>query len=774
MNFPKCLLLAGSVTLFAIGSSAGWGEAGSVSTGTAATEVDPNPKPVFAAPAPPVPVTPTGQISYATTWLGNTFGGVNREAIQTHISAMALAPDGTVFPITGWEEDGKGAQILKEGKPGMNPGSINGWGYYGGDAIALNKDYIYYAQNIKFIGQNDASSWPPEGKYWVGLTRRRRSDPREGAPFEGAKGGASGTQRMFLLVHELPWKGEEGSLTGMAADDQHLYVSDPFSTPQRIRVYDARTMTFRRSFEVDRPGPLALDRQNTLWVVQQGATAADPARILHYSVEGKRLPGTITDVVQPAALAIDNEGRLMVAEAGPRQQILFFSTQNFNPQGAPALVKTFGERGGIYSGIRGRVGDLKFNSPNAVGMDAQGNLYVNSRGSGTDLRKFSPSGRLLWKAVSTTFLDVVAADPGSDGRHLYSRSERYEMDYRKRAGGEWTHAAHTLDRFRYPNDPRLTEAFQRSHQAVQSVQWIGGKKFLFLTNQAGTYTLIYRFRGEIAVPSVIFSNNPIPGWAAPQPSRGRFIWRDKNGDGDFQAGEFDTDGRSGEYTSGREVDRDGNLWTVQGFRDPLSNEPGPFERYLVQGLDSHGNPIYTFSKKESYPTPPLFVTLERVKYVADTDTLYLSGYTYDRKGHDDKHGIAPHRGRAGTELVRYDGWIRGNRTLRWRISLPYANIGNNGGIPRVINALDIAGQRIFAGFLGGVTGEKEYVLVYDTETGQKLGSLLPGPEIGGNANWVDMAYGVRAFQRANGEYVVSVEDVVLGKTILYRGTMMPK
>lgn len=90
-----------------------------------------------------------------------------------------------------------------------------------------------------------------------------------------------------------------------------------------------------------------------------------------------------------------------------------------------------------------------------------------------------------------------------------------------------------------------------------------------------------------------------------------------------------------------------------------------------------------------------------------------------------------------------------------------------------MNSIDIVGQRIFAGFLAGGVNGQETIRVYDTETGSRLGNLWPGPEIGSNANWFDLAYGIRAFQRSNGEYVVFAEDVVHGKTIIYRGSMMP-
>jgi hypothetical protein len=709
------------------------------------------------------PVPATGQkagattilagVAHTTTWLGNTFGGAGNKSIQTHISSIAVAADGTVYPITGWQESGKNAQLIKDGQPVFNPGFTNGWGYYGGDAVAINRKYVFYAQNMKFIGPEDTSSWPPKGKYWVGLTRRVRSNPDKGAPFQGARGGAQGTQKMFLRVHEMVWKGQEGSLSGLAADERRLYVSDPFGN--QVQIYDAETMGLIRSFPVSRPGKLILDRQNTLWIIQR-RDASSPARILHYSADGVLLPESITGVVDPTALALDTEGRLMVAENGPRQQILFYRIV-----GAPVLVKTFGEAGGIYSGRRGSIGDLRLNGPNAVGMDAAGNLYVNSSASGTDLRKFSASGAPLWRVLGVIFLDTGAADPRSDGREVYTVRDRFTMDYGKREGREWALASHTVDRFRYPDDPRLSDAWLRGHLSVHSIRWIQGKKFLFVTDQSGGTLHIYKFEGDVAKPSVLFVANPLKDWVSTQPARGRYIWRDKNGDGKFQANEFDGDGESDEYAVGWDVDGRGNIWHSQEEWVPSSGSIGPIRQFLFQGLDAHGNPIYSYANVISYPAPSPFKVVTRLKYVADADVLYLSGYTNQRAG-----GSEALRLRVGTELVRYDNWHKGNRKPRWSIALPY-----NPSTHQVINAFDVAGQRIFAGFLAGGANDQETVRVYDTESGSQLGNLRPGPAIGGKANWIDMAYGVRAFRRQNGEYLVFVQDVFLGKTIIYRGAM---
>jgi len=70
------------------------------------------------------------------------------------------------------------------------------------------------------------------------------------------------------------------------------------------------------------------------------------------------------------ALAVDNQGRLLVADNGPRpSQVLIYHIRQ-----RPKLVGTVGTQGGIYSGTRGRVGALKFYGLTGVGADSSGNI----------------------------------------------------------------------------------------------------------------------------------------------------------------------------------------------------------------------------------------------------------------------------------------------------------------------------------------------------------------------------------------------------------------
>jgi hypothetical protein len=82
---------------------------------------------------------------------------------------------------------------------------------------------------------------------------------------------------------------------------------------------------------------------------------------------------TFQYLYQPAALAIANDGTLMVADSwtGPRQQVLFYDVSDWR---SPRLVRTFGAHSGISAGRPGAVTPKKFWGVRGIGMDHEGNL----------------------------------------------------------------------------------------------------------------------------------------------------------------------------------------------------------------------------------------------------------------------------------------------------------------------------------------------------------------------------------------------------------------
>jgi hypothetical protein len=158
--------------------------------------------------------------------------------------------------------------------------------------------------------------------------------------------------------------------------------------------------------------------------------------------------------------------------------------------------------------------------------------------------------------------------------------------------------------------------------------------------------------------------------------------------------------------------------------------------------------------------PAPFNKLERIKYFPETDTMYLGGYTTERPKVGNEFGIL------GTEIVRYDNWNR-TRNLRYRIFLPYEPATE---IPVVTRAMDVAGNSIFAvtSTSNANSKGKADVNIYDALSGAFLTKLSPGSEVYSETGWVDIPYGLRAYRRSNGEYVVFVEEDAKAKTIMYR------
>lgn len=655
--------------------------------------------------------------SYKTSWIGNTFSG--SKWVQIQMAGMYVTPEGKVYINSHWDEAGREVGIYQNGDVIGKFDDLHGWGRLGGIGITGNQQYIYVAMQQSPEGKPE-DDYPPKGTTWYCVRRYDLSG--KPAPFSGGRG----WDKSMLIINT------KNEVTGLATNGKELYVSDLAS--DRIRIFNTETMQELRSFSVTNPGAIAIDRKNNLWVIQNNSKQA---KIVSYSPQGQQLV-QITDVTQPTAIAFNPQGQLLVADNSQNQQILIYKVAN-----KPVKIGTFGDNGGIYSKIRGEVKDLKLYGITGIGTDATGNIYISNNGfnnTGADLRKFTSSGKLQWRLLGLQFLDNADADPDSDGKDVFTKNEHFVMDYSKKSGKEWTYKAYTLDKFRYPDDGRLhttpTSAFVRR---------LGGKRLMYLSSEMmAERLLIYRFDGEIAVPCGIFGKNHLK-WPADQPKNSSWLWHDLNGDGAIQSNEYKTLGAEDGSVWGWEVDSKGDIWQAA--------EAGYIKHYPYQKLDQHGCPIYGQGTGEKIPMPAPFKTLTRIKYIPKQDVMYLGGYTTERPNVDGDWGLV------GTEIVRYDNWSK-KKALRWRIALPY-NPNTN---PKLhIKSMDVAGDRVFA-----VASKRAEVYVYQAKTGKQLQTLTPGAEVNGESGWVDIPYGIRAFQRSNGEYLVFVEENAKGKVMMYR------
>jgi sugar lactone lactonase YvrE len=691
-------------------------------------------------------------LTYSVSWIGNTFDG-NPNWVLQDVADIFVDPDGTLFTNVVWDEGGGNVQAYRDGKIVATAFHTHGWGYEGGEAVAANSKYLFIAQNVDNEGGGlKGDSWPGKGLSWSGVSRRMRADIRKGAPFSGGHGKQGDViQGSFLPVVEFPAKGK-GAIRGLCATESRLFVSSPFDG--EIKVYDVDTMQPAGFWRVDRPDKLCLDHDGNLWVLQRPVSGGS-WRALHFAADGKPLGEGIQFAagVIPSALCIDSHDRLLVADAGADQQIKIYDGLGKTP----ALAATLGVKGGIFAGpIRGQFGDLRFNKPTGVGTDAEGNIYVASSGSvaggSSVIECYTPEGKCAWRATGLTFVDLAAVDPGAEV-DVFSKEEHFTLDYSKADGGEWAYRGYTVDPYRYPDDPRL-------HLSPTNalVRRIDGRKFLFVTDMTGEYLHVYRFSpqtdGEIAIPCALFGksrNGRTAAYPPHHPESGEWLWLDKNANGSIDEGEYQASDKK-ELGVMLTPDDKGSIWSLVGSE---------IRCLPIQGVDAHGVPMWDFSKAVVGPKPPELDQVRRIHYCADTNVMLLGG----NKGADHNQHWKP----MGPVLCCYDGWNTDRQKLRWQRVLPYET-GAKGHESAEPISFDVAGDYLFVAYTRGLKVDKlksAFVKAYRLSDGTFVGNLSSEKEFG-ETGLLDLVQSVSAIRRANGEYVVLLEDDAKAKIVMFR------
>jgi hypothetical protein len=701
--------------------------------------------------------TTAADLQYTTSWVGNSFSGRTQWAPQD-IDDLYVEPDGTLFTNIPWEEGGANVQQYKDGKFVRSAFHTHGWGYEGGQAVAANSKYVFIAQTVENEGGGlKGNSWPAKGLNWSGVSRRLRSDISKAAPFEGGRGKEGDVLHgCFLPVAEAPEqafrRGGHGAIRGLSATGECLFVSSPLD--DSVKVFDAETLKPIRSWKVQRPDKICLDRAAHLWALQR-PDAGGHWKALCFSQNGELLGPTIDfdAATQPSALCGDSRGRLLVTDDGPDQQIKIYEGLDQSPR----LAGTFGVKGGILAGpVPGRFGDGRFNAPKGIGVDGAGNTYVASSGSvdggSTVLECYAPDGRCLWRIMGLTFVDLAALDARSD-TELYTKEEHFTLDYARDAGQEWSYRGYTVNRFKYPDDPRLH--LEPTHVWVRRID---GQKVLFVTDMTGDFLHAYRFDeqrdGEVAIPCALFSRRHVQrpdSYPPNQPDKGEWLWRDRNGNGAIDPDEFQTNGGTdagGPY----EPDEQGSIWSVGG--DGIRRIP-------IQGLGPYGVPSWDYAKARLWPRPDEFDQVRRVHYLPAQDVMLLGG----NRGKDHNQHWKP----MGPVLCCYDHWSTDQRRLRWQVLLPYET-GAHGHESAEPISFDVAGDYLFAAYTRGLKEQGikyAFVRVYDLADGSLVGNLVPERELG-EVGLLDLIESVSAARRPNGEYVVLLEDDAKAKVVMFR------
>lgn len=517
---------------------------------------------------------------------------------------------------------------------------------------------------------------------------------------------------LFIQVSALNNQPRIDVVTGLATAGSLLYASDFYGN--RVRVFTTDGV-WKRDINVSDPGALALDGAGNVWVARKSAGA-----IVEFSPTGALL-NTIQmpSGSQPSALYVDaSAGQLMVGDEGPDMNV-----KRYTLSGRPTLAGTFGIQGGYLdatTGIKGQVGAKRFTRVAGIGKDTAGNLYVLNnpwggswdlgRNGATDIHAYSNAGNLQWMLQSLNFEGIAAPDPATDGTLFYGGTNIYTGN----AGG--TFVANTVDPFAYPSDPRINmNDISRDEHFGQLVA-VGANRILVASGQNPSTFYFFHFNaanGYIAIPDA-----SIPGAA------------------------FNTSLR---VTHGFCVDSKGGVWA--GL-----DKTGYIYHYPLTGFDASGKP--TWGAGIPIRIPASIQPLTRITYLADSDTMILGQGIV---GSTDWTSI-------GTRIEVYHGWSAGNTTT----PNPVINLPHSGA-----KAIDAAGNYLFVGYwFSGISGPAwQNVDAFNLATGNLDTTLVnTSPATVDTSSAIDSMYGIRAYLRSTGEYVVTKNHVKGNSITVYRWT----
>ena len=462
------------------------------------------------------------QLSNVTSsHIGNTFNGGNNKWVQNYAEELDVASDGTIVTGSAWDEAGRCVGIFKDGQPVallQTPFSSDCWGWgTATEAAALDDNYVY-VNNCK-----------------GDMMRFNRNSN-------------------YAYVDKV----QTGIAFGMTHSGGFLYMIQANGLVQKRSVSNLGTVAL--SFTVTGGYDLAVDATGSIWVLTTNK------EVIKYSATGANTGVKIAAQSgwKPHAVNYDAFNNvLLVPDNGPRRQVIKFNTSG-------AQVGTFGDAGGISSGTKGTVGDLRFWNISGCGTDAAGNVYVALSENSTSLRKFNASGVKQWEVQGTMFTDIATIDPASDGNDMYTINEHLKFNYSTQ---QWSMAAMTVDAIGNPTDPRnVKETGTDITSAI--MRRVNGNLVMFTTGMFANEFFVYRFVGEVAVFCQSFK-----GWAALP-------------------------------------DKDGNIWYEDGQikKIPLTG--------FNNGVPVFGAPVVVAT---SYPAP--ITSLERLEYDVDKDVMYIGGFT---------------------------------------------------------------------------------------------------------------------------------------------------
>jgi hypothetical protein len=181
------------------------------------------------------------------------------------------------------------------------------------------------------------------------------------------------------------------------------------------------------------------------------------------------------------------------------------------------------------------------------------------------------------------------------------------------------------------------------------------------------------------------------------------------------------------------LDSIGDIWVSK-------DKSNAIQHYPLTGFAANGKPIY--GPVVSTPTPASIARLNRIEYIPASDVMVLAG------GNTDWTLI-------GNRIEVYRGWLAGNRTPDTVITLSRAQA----------KSMSAAGNYLFVGYYA-----IPEIDVFNLTTGAlvlTMTSANPAVYVG---NDVDSEYGIKAYHRSNGQYMITKDDYNANKIVLHLWT----
>ncbi|TDW97481.1 T9SS type A sorting domain-containing protein [Dinghuibacter silviterrae] len=182
--------------------------------------------------------------------------------------------------------------------------------------------------------------------------------------------------------------------------------------------------------------------------------------------------------------------------------------------------------------------------------------------------------------------------------------------------------------------------------------------------------------------------------------------------------------------NGFDVDSVGDLWLGIDKTNAITHYP-------LTGFASNGQPLW--GAAVTTPTPSSIAPLNRLGYLPASDKMVLDGGSTDWT-------------LLGNRIEVYNGWLAGNRTPNTVITL---SRGQG-------KSMAVAGNYVFIGYYAVPD-----IDVFDLDSGHLVLTLVSNDSTIYIGNDVDSEYGVQAYHKADGTYVITKDDYNGTKIVVY-------